>query len=134
MTDIPKIFGSMVFNREVMRQRLSSEIYDRLIDIIENGGEMEKDVADAVAEAMKEWAIEKGATHYTHWFQPMTGITAEKHDSFITPTKDGGLVMEFPAKSLLRANRTLPAFPPADCAQPLKRAAIPLGTPPPTPS
>ena len=68
MTDIPKIFGSMVFNREVMRQRLSSDVYERLIDVIENGGEMEKDVADAVAEAMKEWAIEKGATHYTHWF------------------------------------------------------------------
>ena len=95
MTDIPKIFGSMVFNREVMRQRLSPKVYDRLIDIIENGGEMERDVADAVAKAMKEWAIEKGATHYTHWFQPMTGITAEKHDSFISPTKDGGVVMEF---------------------------------------
>ncbi len=111
MTDIPKIFGSMVFNREVMRQRLSSEIYDRLIDIIENGGEMEKDVADAVAEAMKEWAIEKGATHYTHWFQPMTGITAEKHDSFITPTKDGGIVMEFSGKKLIKGEPDASSFP-----------------------
>ena len=111
MTDIPKIFGSMVFNREVMRQRLSPKVYDRLIDIIENGGEMERDVADAVAEAMKEWAIEKGATHYTHWFQPMTGITAEKHDSFISPTKDGGVVMEFSGKKLIKGEPDASSFP-----------------------
>ena len=111
MTDIPKIFGSMVFNREVMRQRLSTEVYERLIDIIENGGEMEKEVADAVAKAMKEWAIEKGATHYTHWFQPMTGITAEKHDSFIIPTKDGGVVMEFSGKKLIKGEPDASSFP-----------------------
>ena len=111
MTDIPKIFGSMVFNREVMRQRLSPKVYDRLIDIIENGGEMERDVADAVAEAMKEWAIEKGATHYTHWFQPMTGITAEKHDSFISPTKDGGVVMDFSGKKLIKGEPDASSFP-----------------------
>ena len=111
MTDIPKIFGSMVFNREVMRQRLSPKVYDRLIDIIENGGEMERDVADAVAKAMKEWAIEKGATHYTHWFQPMTGITAEKHDSFISPTKDGGVVMEFSGKKLIKGEPDASSFP-----------------------
>ena len=111
MTDIPKIFGSMVFNREVMRQRLSSDVYERLIDVIENGGEMEKDVADAVAEAMKEWAIEKGATHYTHWFQPMTGITAEKHDSFLTPTRDGGVVMEFSGKKLIKGEPDASSFP-----------------------
>ena len=111
MTDIPKIFGSMVFNREVMRQRLSPKVYDRLIDIIENGGEMERDVADAVAQAMKEWAIEKGATHYTHWFQPMTGITAEKHDSFISPTKDGGVVMEFSGKKLIKGEPDASSFP-----------------------
>ena len=111
MTDIPKIFGSMVFNREVMRQRLSSDVYERLIAVIENGGEMEKDVADAVAEAMKEWAIEKGATHYTHWFQPMTGITAEKHDSFLTPTRDGGVVMEFSGKKLIKGEPDASSFP-----------------------
>ena len=111
MKDIPKIFGSMVFNREVMRQRLSSDVYERLIDVIENGGEMEKDVADAVAEAMKEWAIEKGATHYTHWFQPMTGITAEKHDSFLTPTRDGGVVMEFSGKKLIKGEPDASSFP-----------------------
>ena len=111
MTDVPKIFGSMVFNREVMRQRLSSDVYERLIDVIENGGEMEKDVADAVAEAMKEWAIEKGATHYTHWFQPMTGITAEKHDSFLTPTRDGGVVMEFSGKKLIKGEPDASSFP-----------------------
>lgn len=111
MTDIPKLFGSMVFNREVMRQRLSVDVYERLIDIIENGGEMEKDVADAVAEAMKEWAIEKGATHYTHWFQPMTGITAEKHDSFITPTKDGRVIMDFSGKKLIKGEPDASSFP-----------------------
>ena len=111
MTDVPKIFGSMVFNREVMRQRLSSDVYERLIDVIENGEEMEKDVADAVAEAMKEWAIEKGATHYTHWFQPMTGITAEKHDSFLTPTRDGGVVMEFSGKKLIKGEPDASSFP-----------------------
>ena len=101
----------MVFNREVMRQRLSSDVYERLIDVIENGGEMEKDVADAVAEALKEWAIEKGATHYTHWFQPMTGITAEKHDSFLTPTRDGGVVMEFSGKKLIKGEPDASSFP-----------------------
>ncbi|MBQ5323433.1 MAG: glutamine synthetase III, partial [Oscillospiraceae bacterium] len=80
----------MVFNKDVMRQRLSPEVFARIEDIIDNGGEMDSEVANAVAEAMMNWAIEKGATHYTHWFQPMTGLSAEKHDSFIQPDGVGG--------------------------------------------
>ena len=83
-------FGSMVFNKDVMRQRLSPEVFARIEDIIDNGGEMDTEIANAVAEAMMNWAIEKGATHYTHWFQPMTGLSAEKHDSFIQPDGVGG--------------------------------------------
>ena len=111
MTDIPKIFGSMVFNREVMRQRLPENVYKRLKDIIDNGGEMEPEIADAVAAAMKDWAIEKGATHYTHWFQPMTGITAEKHDSFLTIAKDGGIIMDFSGKRLIKGEPDASSFP-----------------------
>ncbi len=111
MTDIPEIFGSMVFNAEVMRQRLPEDVYTRLKDIINNGGEMEPEIANAVASAMKDWAIEKGATHYTHWFQPMTGITAEKHDSFLTLTKDGNYVMNFSGKNLIKGEPDASSFP-----------------------
>ncbi len=111
MTDIPEIFGSMVFNAEVMRQRLSKDVYSRLKDIIDNGGEMEPEIADAVASAMKDWAIEKGATHYTHWFQPMTGITAEKHDSFLTIAKDGSIIMDFSGKRLIKGEPDASSFP-----------------------
>ncbi len=111
MADIPEIFGSMVFNAEVMRQRLPENVYKRLKDIIDNGGEMEPEIADAVAAAMKDWAIEKGATHYTHWFQPMTGITAEKHDSFIAPCGDGGVIMEFSGKELIKGEPDASSFP-----------------------
>ena len=111
MADIPEIFGSMVFNAEVMRQRLPENVYKRLKDIIDNGGEMEPEIADAVAAAMKDWAIEKGATHYTHWFQPMTGITAEKHDSFLTIAKDGGIIMDFSGKRLIKGEPDASSFP-----------------------
>ena len=87
--NVPEIFGSDVFNETVMKQRLRPEIFTSWKQCIENSTPLELNVANEIAEAMKDWAIEKGATHYTHWFQPMTGITAEKHDSFITPTGDG---------------------------------------------
>ena len=111
MANIPEIFGSMVFNSEVMRQRLPENVYRHLRDIIDNGGEMEPEIADAVASAMKDWAIEKGATHYTHWFQPMTGITAEKHDSFLTIAKDGSIIMDFSGKRLIKGEPDASSFP-----------------------
>ena len=87
--NVPELFGSNVFNRQVMQDKLPKEIYKSLIKTIDEGAPLDMSVANVVANAMKDWAVEKGATHFTHWFQPMTGITAEKHDSFISPTKDG---------------------------------------------
>ena len=83
--NVPELFGSMVFNNEVMKERLPKDIYKALQKTIADGLHLQLDVANVVAAAMKDWAIEKGATHFTHWFQPMTGVTAEKHDSFISP-------------------------------------------------
>ena len=101
MTSIPETFGSAVFNDEKMRERLPKEVYESLKKTAVSGARLEPSIADAVAEKMKEWACEMGATHFTHWFQPMTGITAEKHDSFITPVKGGeGVIMEFRGKEL----------------------------------
>ena len=100
--NVPEIFGSDVFNESVMQQRLSCDTYHAWKQCIDNGTQLSLDVANDIAEAMKLWATEKGATHYTHWFQPMTGITAEKHDSFITPTGDGRIIMEFSGKELVR--------------------------------
>ena len=85
MKNIPEIFGSMVFNDDAMRERLPRDVYKSLSKTIENGTALDPSIADCVANAMKDWAIEKGATHYTHWFQPLTGVTAEKHDAFISP-------------------------------------------------
>ena len=98
MTQISEIFGSMVFGDAAMREKLPKDIYKALKKTIRNGKTLDPEIAGAVANAMKSWAIEKGATHYTHWFQPMTGITAEKHDSFISPTSDGGIILEFSGK------------------------------------
>ena len=109
--NIPEIFGSDVFNESVMKQRLHPDIYNAWKNCIANGTALELSVANEIAEAMKLWAIEKGATHYTHWFQPMTGITAEKHDSFITPTEDGKVIMEFSGKSLVRGEPDASSFP-----------------------
>ena len=95
--DIPALYGSSVFSEKEMRARLPREIYKRLSASMAAGEELDPTVADAVASAMKEWAIEQGATHYTHWFQPLTGTTAEKHDSFISPQKDGSVIMELVA-------------------------------------
>jgi len=111
MKDIPNIFGSLVFNDKVMRERLPKEIYKVLKNTIANGRHLELDVAHIVANAMKNWAIEKGATHYTHWFQPLTGITAEKHDSFISPTSDGTIIMEFSGKELVHGEPDASSFP-----------------------
>lgn len=98
MKDIPNLFGSLVFNDSVMKARLPKETYKALRNTIQAGKHLDLEVANVVANAMKDWAIEKGATHYTHWFQPMTGVTAEKHDSFISPDKDGNIIMEFSGK------------------------------------
>ncbi len=109
--NVPEIFGSDVFNETVMQQRLAPEIYNSWKQCIETNTPLDLSVANKIAEAMKVWAIEKGATHYTHWFQPMTGITAEKHDSFITPAKDGTVIMEFTGKSLVCGEPDASSFP-----------------------
>ena len=109
--NVPEIFGSDVFNEAVMKDRLRPEIFTSWKHCIENSEPLQLDVANEIAEAMKNWAIEKGATHYTHWFQPMTGITAEKHDSFIEPTDDGRVIMQFSGKALVRGEPDASSFP-----------------------
>ena len=109
--NVPDIFASMVFNDDVMRERLPKDVYKSLRKTIDNGKDLDITVANAVANAMKDWAIEKGATHSTHWFQPMTGITAEKHDSFISPTADGRIIMEFSGKELIKGEPDASSFP-----------------------
>ncbi len=111
MTNVPELFGSMVFNDAVMQERLPKETYRSLHKTIENGNELDITVANEVAAAMKDWAIEKGATHFTHWFQPMTGRTAEKHDSFISPQPDGRALMEFSGKELIKGEPDASSFP-----------------------
>ena len=111
MSNVTELFGSLVFNDRVMRERLPKETYKALKKTIADGTPLEPAVANVVAHAMKEWAIEKGATHYTHWFQPMTGITAEKHDSFISPTDDGGVIMRFSGKELIKGEPDASSFP-----------------------
>ncbi|MBP3323265.1 MAG: glutamine synthetase III [Clostridia bacterium] len=109
--EIPELFGSLVFNDDIMQRRLPKDIYKSLRKTIDSGKSLDITVANAVANAMKDWAIEKGATHYTHWFQPMTGITAEKHDSFISPTADGRIIMEFSGKELIKGEPDASSFP-----------------------
>ena len=109
--NLPEIFGSDVFNEATMKQRLSQRVYLAWKECIRSGTPLSLDVANEIAESMKCWAIEKGATHYTHWFQPMTGITAEKHDSFISPTGDGRVIMEFSGKELVRGEPDASSFP-----------------------
>ena len=109
--NVPEIFGSDVFNEAAMKQLLAPEIYHSWKQCIQNSTPLNLDVANEIAEAMKLWAIGKGATHYTHWFQPMTGITAEKHDSFISPTGDGKVIMEFSGKELVRGEPDASSFP-----------------------
>ena len=109
--NIPEIYGSMVFNDKVMRERLPKDIYKAVRKTSKNGTHLELDVANTVAAVMKEWAIEKGATHFTHWFQPMTGLTAEKHDGFISPTEDGQVIMDFSGKELVKGEPDASSFP-----------------------
>ena len=108
---VPELYGSLVFNDKVMRERLPKDIYKAVHKTIQNGSHLELDVANTVAATMKEWALELGATHFTHWFQPMTGLTAEKHDSFISPTENGGVIMEFSGKELVKGEPDASSFP-----------------------
>lgn len=111
MAKVPELFGSMEFNDQMMLERLPKATYKALKKTIQNGEPLDESVANVVASAMKDWAIEKGCTHYTHWFQPMTGITAEKHDSFITPNGDGQVIMEFSGKELVKGEPDASSFP-----------------------
>lgn len=111
MKKVPEFFGSRVFDDRVMKANLSAKVYDSLRKTIDEGAKLDISVANAVAAAMKDWAIENGATHYTHWFQPLTGVTAEKHDSFISPSPDGGVIMEFSGKELIKGEPDASSFP-----------------------
>ena len=111
MTNVPELFGSKVFNQKTMKDRLPKETFKALKKTLDDGVPLQLDVANVVAHAMKEWAIENGATHYAHWFQPLTGITAEKHDSFITPMDDGTVIMSFSGKELVKGEPDASSFP-----------------------
>ena len=111
MVTVPEMFGNNVFDDRQMKARLSEKVYNSIRKTIEEGKQLDISMANAVAAAMKDWAVEKGATHYTHWFQPMTGVTAEKHDSFISPAPDGGVIMEFSGKELIKGEPDASSFP-----------------------
>ncbi|MCQ2460026.1 MAG: glutamine synthetase III, partial [Ruminococcus sp.] len=111
MATVPEYFGCKVFDDRIMKAKLSASVYRSLKKTIDEGSALDISVANAVAAAMKDWAVENGATHYTHWFQPLTGITAEKHDSFISPSPDGGVIMEFSGKELLKGEPDASSFP-----------------------
>ena len=109
--NVPDLFGSMVFNETVMQERLPKDVYRKLKKTMREGTAIDPDVAAVVATARKDGALSKGATHYTHWFHPMTGVTAEKHDSFISPTDNGGVMMEFSGKELIKGEPDASSFP-----------------------
>ena len=112
VVSVSEMFGKDVFNDAVMKDRLPKSVYKKLKKTIEDGAELDPSIADVVAHAMKDWAIENGATHYTHWFQPLTGITAEKHDAFVThPDEDGRMIMEFSGKELIKGEPDASSFP-----------------------
>ena len=111
MSRVPELFGSMVFNDSVMKERLPRDVYKALRRTIDQGTPLDPAIANVVAAAMKDWAVSKGATHFTHWFQPMTGITAEKHDSFISPCAVGSVIMEFSGKELIKGEPDASSFP-----------------------
>ena len=111
MANVAEYFGSLVFDDKTMKERLDPKIYKQLRKTINDGEQLNIQVANAVAAALKEWAVEKGATHYTHWFQPLTGITAEKHDSFISPSPDGRVIMEFSGKELIKGEPDASSVP-----------------------
>ena len=108
---LPELFGCMVFNEDTMRERLSTASYKAWKQCITDGTPLSISIANEIAEAMKQWAVERGCTHYTHWFQPMTGVTAEKHDSFITPAGGGKIMMEFSGSELVRGEPDASSFP-----------------------
>lgn len=105
------LFGSKAFNLTVMRKRLPKHVYNAMLAVMKEDKPLEKDVAEVVANAMKDWALEQGATHFTHWFQPLTGITAEKHDAFINPTDEGKVILEFSGKELVKGEPDASSFP-----------------------
>ncbi|MGN1103065.1 MAG: glutamine synthetase III, partial [Huintestinicola sp.] len=112
MKTVPDYFGCLVFDDRVMKAKLSTSVYRSLKRTIDEGRSLNNDVANAVAEAMKDWAVENGATHFTHWFQPLTGITAEKHDSFVShPDEEGKMLMEFSGKELIKGEPDASSFP-----------------------
>ena len=128
MANVPEYFGSDVFNESVMKERLPKATYKALKKTIDNGDPLDIEVANIVANAMKDWAVEKGCTHYTHWFQPMTGLTAEKLDSFISPTEDGHVIMEFSGKELVKGEPDASSFPSGGLRATFEAEAIQLGT------
>ena len=128
---IEEVYGKNLFHDEVLKERLPAETYEALQRTIQDGAELEPQTADVIADAMMKWAVERGATHYTHWFQPLTGITAEKHESFIEPDEKGGVAR---ASVSSKANRMRRLFPRGACAPHLRRAATPRGTVPLPPS
>ena len=103
MVNVPKLFGSLTFNERVMKDRLPAKTFRTFRKMVEEGLPLTRELADMMAYAMKDWALENGCTHFTHWFQPMTGITAEKHDSFIAPAADGRVIMDFSGKDLIQS-------------------------------
>ena len=110
--NVEAIFGENVFSLGKMRERLPKKVYSELTKVMAEGGDLSLETADVVAKAMKDWAVEKGATHYTHWFQPLTGITAEKHDAFVTnPDESGHMLMEFSGKELIKGESDASSFP-----------------------
>ena len=111
MKNVSDFFGCKVFDDRVMKANLSAKVYQSLRKTIDEGAKLDIGVANAVAAAMKDWAVDHGATHYTHWFQPLTGVTAEKHDSFISPSPDGGVIMEFSGKELIKGEPDASSFP-----------------------
>lgn len=127
--NVVEYFGCNVFGDAVMKERLPSNMYNAFKKAIKEGAQLPSELLAAIAEAMKNWAVENGATHYTHWFQPLTGVTAEKHDSFIEPIGDGRIAMEFSQKALLKGESDASSFPSAALGKPLRPGAIPRGTP-----
>ena len=111
MSNIRQLFGSMVFNDAVMSERLPKQTYNALASCLKESKPLDMSTANVVASAMKDWALENGATHFTHWFQPMTGVTAEKHDAFISPTDGGGAITEFSGKELVKGEPDASSFP-----------------------
>ena len=126
--NVEELFASKVFTLGKMKERLPKSTYKEVKKIMDQGGELSPATADVVATAMKDWAIENGATHYTHWFQPLTGITAEKHDAFVThPDEDGRMIMEFSGKELKKESQMLLRSRPEDCVRLLRQEDIPHG-------